>query len=80
MERLSLHGDLGGGVVQGLPARGQGLTLVHFLTQCKRFLRDRLWIQGLCRACVRGVMGFKGVSSVYFAAEMAQVELKSGRV
>ena len=46
----------------------------------KRFLWDVGCILGLSRGCVGGVRGCKGVFRVHFASEMAQVELKSGRV
>ena len=65
---------------------GQGLTLVHFSAQLKRFLWDRGCIEGLLRGCFAGVQvesggvgGCWGVR-VYFVSETAQVELKSGRV
>ena len=60
---------------------GQGLTLVHFPAQRKRFLWDRGCVQGLFRGCSGGG-GYYGVftSRVYFVSETAQVELESGRV
>ena len=36
-------------------ASGQGLTLVHFSVECKRFLWDRGCIEGLFRGCFAGV-------------------------
>jgi len=66
--------------VEALMANAQGLTLVHFSAQLKRFLWHRGCIQGLCRGCLGGVRGYQGVSGVYFVSETAQVELKSGRV
>ena len=59
---------------------GQGLALVHFSAQLKRFMRDRGYIEGLSGGCVGCVRGYCGVSRVYFASEAAQVELKSGRI
>ena len=61
-------------------AASQGLTLVHFSVQRKRFLWDRGCVQGLLKGCLGGVRGYEGVSRVYFVSETAQVELKSGRV
>jgi len=58
----------------------QGLTLVHFSAQRKRFEWDRGCIQRLMRGCLEGMMGHEEVSRMYFVPEMAQVELKSGRV
>jgi hypothetical protein len=37
------------------PAVGQGLTLVHFSAQRKRFLWYRGFIEGLLRVCLAGV-------------------------
>jgi len=61
----------------------QGLTLVHFPAQRKRFLWDR----GAFRDCSGGVYEvsggikkYQGVLRLYFLSETAQVELKSGRV
>ena len=54
---------------------GQGLTLVHFSAQRKRFLWDRLqlWVaHGVCRK----YNGYEGVFRVTFQSETAQVELK----
>ena len=63
------------------PAK-QGLTLVHFMAQRKRFLWNWGCILGLLRGCLRGaweVLGdYQGVFMVYFASETAQVELRSG--
>jgi hypothetical protein len=61
--------------LQGIPMHpmgagaGQGLTIVHFSAQRKRYLRDRGCIYVLLR-----------VFRVYYASETAQVEPKSGRV
>jgi hypothetical protein len=61
----------------------QGLTLVHFSAQRKRFLWDRgasggrIW--GLSRGRLGHARGYEGVSKVAFVSETAQVEL-SGRV
>jgi len=38
-------------------ASGQGLTLVDFSDQHKRFLWNRGCVQGLFRGCSRGIMG-----------------------
>jgi len=60
-------------------AANQGLTPVHFSTQRKRFLWDRVCIKGLFRGCfggVRGYWGCQGVFRVYYVSETAQVELK----
>jgi hypothetical protein len=57
----------------------QGLTLVHFSAQRKRFLWDRGRIQGLFMGCLRDVMGYQGVLRVYFVPDTAQVEVRSGR-
>ena len=51
----------------------QGLTLVLFSAQLKRFLWDRGCIQGVCRGCLGGLRGCS-------VSETALVELKSGRV
>ena len=61
-------------------AAHQGLTLVHFSTQRKRFLWDRGSIEGLFRGCLVALRGYSGVFRVYFVLERAQVEPKSGRV
>jgi len=45
-------------VAQQSPALAQGLTLVHFSAQLKRFLRDRGYVQGLFRGCVGCVRGY----------------------
>jgi len=60
--------------------RRQGLTLVHFSAQLKRFVWDRGCIEGLFGGCSWGVWGHEGVQRVYFVSETAQVELRSGRV
>ena len=39
----------------------QGLTLVHFSAQHKRFLRDSGYIEGLSREWLGCVMGYPGV-------------------
>jgi len=62
------------------PTTDQGLTLLHFSAQRKRFVWDRGCIQWGLRGCVLGVRRYEGVSRGYFVSEMAQVELKSGRV
>jgi len=59
---------------------GQGLTLVHFSAQRKRFLRDRGCMWGLLRGCSGTVRRYQGVIRVCFVSEMAQAELNSGRV
>ena len=38
--------------------RRQGLTLVQFSAQCKRFLWDRGCMKGLFKGCLRGVSGW----------------------
>jgi hypothetical protein len=58
----------------------QGLTLVHFSAQLKRWLWDRGCMQGMFRGCSGGIRGCYGVCRVYFVSETAQVELRSGRV
>ena len=58
----------------------QGLTLVHFSAQCKRFLWDRGCIEWMFRRCLGGVRGYQGLCRVYFVLETAQVALKTGRV
>ena len=58
----------------------QGLTLVHFSAQRKRFRWDLGCMQGLFRGCLEGVKGHYGAFRVYLVSETAQVELKSGRV
>jgi hypothetical protein len=63
-----------------VPAPVQGLTLVHFPVQLKRFLRDRGYMEGLSRGGVGCVRGYEGVSRVDFVSGTAQVELESGRV
>jgi hypothetical protein len=44
-------------VERALEAEGQGLTLVHFSAQRKRFLWDRGCVQGVYRGCLRVVAG-----------------------
>jgi len=58
----------------------QGLTLVHFSAQLKRYLWDRVLIQGLFRGSSGDIRGYCGVCRVYFMSETAQIELKIGRV
>jgi hypothetical protein len=55
----------------------QGLTLVHFSPQGKRFEWHRECIQGLLRGNLGGGRGYYGV---YQVSETAQVELKSKRM
>ena len=44
----------------------QGLPLVHFSAQCKRFLWDRECIQGLLRGCLSNVRGLlEGIQGVF---------------
>ena len=61
-------------------AHWQGLTLVLFSAQRKRFLWDRGCMWRLFGCCLGGVRGYKGVIRLYFASEAAQVEQRSGRV
>jgi len=63
-----------------MSASSQGLTLVHFPAQGKRFPWDRGCTQGLCRGCFGGVRGYEGGFRLYFVSETAQVEPKSGGV
>ena len=58
----------------------QGLTLVHFSAQRKRFPGGMGYISGLFKGCLGGVRGYQGVCRVYFVSETAQVELTSERV
>jgi len=46
----------------------QGLTLVHFSTQLRRFLWDRGCIYGVFWGCLGGVRGYQGVFRVCFCA------------
>jgi hypothetical protein len=62
------------------PPVNQGLTLVHFLAQRKRFLWNRGCLSGLIMGCAGGMRGYYAVFRVYFVSETAQVALKSGRV
>ena len=55
----------------------QGLTLVAFSAQHKRFLWDRGCDLGVLRGCLGGVRGCPGC---VFVSEAAHVELRSGRV
>ena len=59
--------------------RHQGLTLVHFSAQLKRFLWDRGCIYGLLWGVLR-CWGYQRVFWVYLVSETAQVELRSGGV
>ena len=59
-------------------ASAQGLTLVHFSAQRKRYVWDRVCMLGLLRGCLLGVRGHWGASRVCFVPETAQVELKIG--
>ena len=58
----------------------QGLTLIHFSAQRKRFLWDKGCLFELFKGCLGGVRGYEGVFRVYIVSETAQLELKSGRV
>jgi hypothetical protein len=42
----------------GKSSSNQGLTLLHFSAQRKRFLRDRGCVLGLCRGCFEGGRGY----------------------
>ena len=77
-EGVMRQGYVDGDVI--LRPRRQGLTLVHYSAQRKRFLWDRGCVQRLFRGCLRDVKRYQGVLRVYFVSETAQVELKSGRV
>ena len=59
------------------PGPRQGLKLVHFSAQRKRFVWDKGRISGVFRGCLVGVRAHEGV---YLVPETAQVELKSGQV
>ena len=49
-----------------IAALDQGLTLVHFLAQCKSFLRDKGCMQGLFRGSLGGNRGFpEGIRGVF---------------
>jgi len=68
-------------------ATEQGLTLVHFSVQLKRFLWDRGCMQRLLTACLEGIQGvlggikgYKGVCRLNCGSETAQVQLKSAGV
>jgi len=61
-------------------ASEQGLTLVHFSAQRKRFLCDMGCISELFKGCLASGRGYQGVFRVYFVSERALFELKSGRV
>jgi len=52
----------GAGVGAAGHAAGQGLTLVHFSAQLKRFMWDGGCIQGSRRGRLGGVRGYHGVS------------------
>jgi len=75
-----LHAAAPGELLAGDRRARQGLTLVHFSAQLKRFLWNKGCFQGLFTGCSSGVRGHEGVCRVYFVSETAQVELKSGRV
>ena len=51
------HAVMGQALARAVLSAWQGLALVHFSAQRKRFLRDRGWNQGLFRACFGGVRG-----------------------
>jgi hypothetical protein len=59
------------------------LTLVHFSAQLKRILWDRGalrgWLVGVYEVS-GGIKENQGVFRVHYVSEMAQVELRSGRV
>jgi len=61
-------------------ASTQGLTLVHFSAQRKRFVWNMGCMQGLFSGYSWGFRGYERVSWVFFVSEPAQVELKGGRV
>jgi hypothetical protein len=65
---------------QAWAAARQGLTLVVISSQHKRFRWDKGCIKRLFRGCSGGVRNYEVVIRVYFVSELAQVELKSGRV
>ena len=44
--------------VNAVEALRQGLKLVHFSDQHKRFVWDRVCIQGSCRGCLESVRGY----------------------
>jgi len=48
-------------------AEEQGVTLVHFSAQRKRFLWDRGWIWELFRMCLGGVRGYHGIYRVFLS-------------
>ena len=48
-------------------AHGQGLTLVHFVAQCKQFLWDRGCIYGLFGGCLGDIIGYQRVFRVCFS-------------
>ena len=62
-------GDVGPGQARRAAGRRQGLTLVHFSAQLKRFLWDRGCIQALFRGGAGGIRGYCGVCRVYFVSE-----------
>jgi len=65
----------------GVATAGHGGRGLHsFTAQHKRFLWDRGSVWGVFRGCLGGVREYLGVCRVCFVAEMARVELKSGRV
>ena len=57
----------------------QGLTLVHFSAQRKRFCGIGVAFMGCFGGCAGDVMGYEGLFKVYSVSETAQLELKSGR-
>jgi len=50
--------------------RRQGLTLVHFVAQRKRFVWDRGCVQGVFTGCLGGVRGYLGVTRVCFCVRI----------
>ena len=66
--------------VAAAAATEQGLTLVHFSAQRKRFMWDTGCMEGLFWGWLQGGRGYWEVFRVYFVSGTAQVELKSGGV
>jgi len=66
--------------VIGEGAFGTGLHLSTFRLNVSAFFWDRGCTQWLFRKCLGVVRGCQGVFQVYSVSQMAQVELKSGRV
>ena len=60
----------------GTRACHQGLTLVQFSAQRKRFLWDMGCMWGLLRGCWGDITGYLGLLSVYFGSGRSQVERK----